>query len=308
MIISASYRTDVPAFYGRWFIARLAAGAVEIRNPYNGRMSVLSLAPADVDGFVFWTRNAAPFLEALERVAALGRPFVVQYSILDYPRVIDRAVPPAARQIAVAREIARRHGPKVVVWRHDPIVLSDPTPAETLAQRFERLAARLALVTDEVVISFAHAYAKTRRRLDAAARAGGFSWREPALAEKLDLTARLGGIAAEHGMRLTVCAQPDLAPAAPAARCVDAERLAAIAGRPIHAPEAGNRPGCACARSRDIGAYDTCPHGCVYCYAVSSDGAAKRNHARHDPAGGALPPALEPGWTASESSQISQTL
>ena len=90
-------------------------------------------------------------------------------------------------------------------------------------------------------------------------------------------------------MRATVCAQPELAAgAAGEARCIDAGRLGDVAGAAIAARRKGNRPGCACDEARDIGAYDSCPHGCIYCYAVASPRAAKRRHARHDPRSAAL--------------------
>jgi hypothetical protein len=92
-------------------------------------------------------------------------------------------------------------------------------------------------------------------------------------------------------MRLTLCTQPALATKGIGpARCVDAERLSDVAGRPIAAREKGNRPGCLCAESRDIGDYDSCTHGCVYCYAVASRSAAQRRRRAHDPAGEMLIP------------------
>ena len=85
-------------------------------------------------------------------------------------------------------------------------------------------------------------------------------------------------------MRLTLCTEPELASvAAQPARCIDAERLSDIAGRAILAREKGNRPGCLCAESRDIGAYDTCAQGCVYCYAVESHDRAARRIKAQDP-------------------------
>ena len=92
MIISASYRSDIPAFHGDWFLAALAAGAVKVANPYNQRPSLIDLRPDAVDGYVFWTRNARPFARGLEAVAAQGKPFVVQYTIIGYPRSIDTNV------------------------------------------------------------------------------------------------------------------------------------------------------------------------------------------------------------------------
>jgi len=99
-----------------------------------------------------------------------------------------------------------------------------------------------------------------------------------------DLLDRLAAVALDQGMAPTLCSQPELlGPGLGEARCIDAERLADVAQRPIAARESGNRPGCRCALSRDIGAYDTCPHGCVYCYAVADRDRAVANFREHDP-------------------------
>jgi hypothetical protein len=232
---------------------------------------------------VFWTRNPGPFQPVLEAVAAQGSPFVLQLTITGYPRALERRVLAPDRAVALARALRGRWGAAAVVWRYDPILVSDLTPPDWHRATFAGLAQALAGTVDEVVTSFATIYRKTQRNLDQAARAGGFAWRDPALDEKRALLATLAGIAAERGMRLTLCAQPDLIVAgAHAARCIDAERLSRVAGRPVLARAKGNRPGCACPESRDIGAYDSCPHGCAYCYAVSSHDRARAVHDRHD--------------------------
>ena len=110
MIISASYRSDIPAFHGDWFLAALQAGAVAVANPYNRRPTLIDLSPDAVDGYVFWTRNARPFARALAAVAAQARPFVVQYTIIGYPRSIDANVIDPSRAIADARKIAHAYG------------------------------------------------------------------------------------------------------------------------------------------------------------------------------------------------------
>jgi hypothetical protein len=293
MIVSASYKTDIPAFYGAWFMARLAAGVCRMRNPYSGAAHEVPLGRAAVDGFVFWTRNAVPFLPALEEVRRRGYPFIVQYTITGYPTALERSVPEAARGVATLRRLAERFGPRAAVWRYDPILASSATPLDWHAENFARLASALAGAVDEVVISFAQIYRKTRRNLDAAAQAAGLAWRDPGDDEKRRLAAALAGTARRHGMSLSVCAQPQyLVPGAAPARCIDAARLSAVAGREIAAPVKGNRPGCLCAASRDIGAYDTCPHGCAYCYAVGTPALARRRYRAHDPAGEFL---LSPG-------------
>lgn len=271
MIISASYKTDIPAFYGDWFMARLAAGGCWVTNPWNGRRFFVSLAADDISGFVFWTKNLAPFFGPLA-VAAEMAPFVVQYTVTGYPTVLEPAVVAPERAVADMGAVAARFGPRRVVWRYDPILVSDLTPPAWHLETFTRLAGDLAGTVDEVVVSFAHGYAKTKRNLGAALGACG--WRDPGLAEKQALVAALTEIAADHGMTLTVCAQPDIGGVA--ARCIDAKRLG------VTAPTKGNRDGCLCSQSRDIGAYDTCPHGCAYCYAVSRQSTAKRRYRAHD--------------------------
>jgi len=271
MIISASYRSDIPAFHGDWFLAALAAGEVAVANPYSQRPYRVDLRPEAVDGYVFWTRNARPFARALAAVAAQAKPFVVQYTILGYPRAIDPNVIDPSLAIDNARALAGAYGQRAVVWRYDPILLTPETEAGWHRANFARLADALAGTTDEVVVSFAQLYAKAARNLAKA----GIAWRVPEPAEQAALIADLGAIAAGRGIALSLCTQPDLA-AAPPARCIDAGRLADIAGRPVAAATKGNRPGCLCAQSRDIGAYDSCVHGCRYCYAVADHEAVQR--------------------------------
>lgn len=284
MIVSASYRTDIPAFYGEWFRRRLAEGRVRVANPYGGPPYEVPLRGPGCDGYVFWTRNIAPFWPALEELRALGLPFVVHITITGYPRALETSVTHAERAVEQIHRLAETCGPRAVVWRYDPVLLTSLTPAPWHRETFARLADLLRGACDEVVFSFAHVYAKTQSNLDRAAERHGFTWHDPAAEEKAALLGELAAIAGSCGLRPTLCAQPDLLVEGLApARCIDAERLSEVAGRPIAAKTKGNRPGCLCAESRDIGAYDTCPHGCTYCYAVRRPEVAKRNHRAHDP-------------------------
>lgn len=284
MIVSASYRTDIPAFYGDWFMARLKAGAARVRNPYGGAELTVSLQRRDVDGFVFWTRNAGPFMGALAEIDSLGFPFVVQFTITGYHKALESRVADAGRAAEQLRLIARRFGPRAGVWRYDPILDTSLTRPAWHRENFAHLAGELEGAVDEVVVSWATIYRKTARNLDVAADKHGFEWRDPEPAEKRALLADLADMAAARGMRLTLCAQPQIATSGiEPARCIDAGRLSDLAGRPIPAKTKGNRPGCACAQSRDIGAYDSCPHGCTYCYAVQTRALARRRYRDHDP-------------------------
>lgn len=266
-VVSASYRTDIPAFYGDWFSCRLAAGYALVRNPWSGSIYRVDLSPEAVAGYVFWTRNPRPFMPVL---AALEQPFAVQFTITGYGRRLEPSVPPPERAVEAAHELAARYGPRCVVWRYDPIL----SPTQDHVEAAGRLAEALQGATDECVVSFASFYRKTRRNLAAA----GFAWEDPDAGLRIRLVEAL--FRAVSPLRLTICAQPELTEGSTAepARCIDPARLGL---GPL--PEQGNRPGCACAASRDIGAYDTCPHGCLYCYANDSPAAARRRFKAHDP-------------------------
>jgi hypothetical protein len=284
MIISASYRTDIPAFYAAWFLNRLAAGYARTVNPYNGRRSIVPLTGDEVDGFVFWTRNLEPFFGALHAVRAKKVPFVVQYTVTGYPRALDAATIGPRRAIDHIHAVAERYGSGVVVWRYDPVVFSSLTPPIWHQRNFGRLCGAMKGMVDEVVVSCAQIYRKTARNLSTAARAADFEWWDPPAEEKRALLADLADIARAHGLRLTLCDLPDLrSDGIGEARCIDAERLSRVAERSIAAPRRPHRKTCGCWASRDIGAYDSCPHGCAYCYAVNSRGVAKRRFRGHDP-------------------------
>lgn len=301
MIVSASYKTDIPTFYGDWFLNRLRAGYCKTTNPYNQRPVRVSLRPEDVAGFVFWTKNVGPFLRHLAEVHRLGFPFLVQHTINGYPRVLEQAVVDAAKSVEHVRRVADTYGPRVCVWRYDTIIQSSVTPREFHVETFARLAEGLRGATDEVVVSFAHLYRKTLRNMERAATEHGFTWIDPADEWNRNLLTELTAIAATHGIRLTVCSQPQfVVPGCGEARCVDAKRLADVGGTVLTARLKGNRPECGCYEARDIGEYDTCPHGCVYCYAVQNRPLARARFLQHDPNSEFLFPPPEGAMESSE--------
>jgi hypothetical protein len=286
MIISASYKTDIPAFYGQWFLNRLRAGFCRTVNPYSGETARVDLSRDAVDGFVFWTKNLGPFLTCLEEVHDHGYPFFVQYTINAYPHSLEFSVVDPQRSLENAKRLAADYGPHTVVWRYDTIILSSLTPADFHLQNFETLARAMRGATNEVIISFAQIYKKTLRNMNWAAEKFRFSWEDPKPEVKLKLATQIAEIAKSYGMQFSVCAQPEfLVAGACEARCIDASRLSRISGTPISAREKGNRDGCRCAASKDIGEYDTCPHGCVYCYAVRNRSLAQRRYKSHNPEG-----------------------
>ena len=286
MIISASYKTDIPTFYGDWFMNRLRAGYCKMVNPYNQKAIRVSLKRVDVEGIVFWTKNVAPFIKHLAEVRDREFPFVVQHTINAYPRTLERSVVDSSRSVDAFKQVAQKHGPRTCVWRYDTVVMSSETPRQWHLESFSRIASQLRGHTDEVVISFVHFYQKTLRNMNKAAEEFGFDWYDPELDEKRSLLSEFVKIAAENEMKLSICAQRELiVDGAYDAKCVDADRLMEIAGRDFRSNQKGNRKECGCFASRDIGEYDTCPHGCVYCYAVQNKELALKRFKEHDPDG-----------------------
>lgn len=284
MIISASYKTDIPTFYGAWFMNRLQVGYCKVLNPYNKQAFRVSLRREDVDGVIFWTKNVGPFLKWLPFIADAGYPFVIQHTITGYPRALEHSVVDAESSLRNLRGIADRFGPDVCVWRYDPVVISSITPRKFHLEQFARLAAALEGTVNEVVISFLQLYLKTQRNLDRASTEYEFRWHDPSAEEKISLVKSFVEIGASHGLQVSVCSQKEfLAEGAVEAHCVDALRLSRIAGKHFSTELRGNRKECGCYASRDIGDYDTCPHGCVYCYAVRDQELARSRFRVHDP-------------------------
>jgi len=266
MIISASRRTDIPAHYADWFFRRLEEGYALVRNPMNPRqVSRVNLSPEAVDGIVLWTKNPAPMLDRLESLEPYAYYF--QFTLNAYGEDIEPGVPSLAARIDIFRALSDAVGRQRVVWRYDPVLLSPAYTVDHHLRGFERIARSLAGYAEKCVISFLDFYPK----IAAASRTLGFI---PVSDEQLRRVAgKLAPIAFSYGFAVDACAEPaDLSDLGIGrARCVDDRLLCRIAGRPVTAPKDKNqRPACNCAASVDIGAYDTCPHGCRYCYASRS--------------------------------------
>ncbi len=270
---------------------RLRAGFCKMVNPYNGKGIRISLKIENVDGIIFWTKNVGPFLKYLSEVKHRGFPFLLQYTINGYPRTLEQAVVDAPKAVDYLKKVADEFGPRVCIWRYDTIVNTSLTPREFHINNFTRLAKALEGATDEVVISFAYFYQKTLRNMKIISTISGFTWSDPDDEWKRCLAAELAQVAAAYQIRLSICSQPKfLALGCAEARCVDAVRLSDVAGRLIKARLKGNRNNCGCYESRDIGEYDTCPHGCIYCYAVQNRELAKSRYRQHDPTSESLFP------------------
>lgn len=289
MIVSVSRRTDIPAWYADWFFARLRAGYADVRNPYlPHQVSRVMLTPEAVDGFVFWTKNPLPMLDRLEELQDWAYYF--QFTLTPYGRKLEPGLPQKREVLLPAfRRLSELTGPERVVWRYDPVVLTEQMTLDVHRRCFGEMARWLEGATDECIVSFVDDYACARRRMKQAGIVA------PTVSEAALLLSFFAETAREYGMRLSVCCEPSLLEGRPIpgnitpARCIDSERLSKIAGGPLCIPPDGNqRKGCGCAKSVDIGAYDTCRTGCVYCYASHSAKRLAERCAQHDPASSLL--------------------
>jgi hypothetical protein len=280
-IISASRRTDIPAFYMPWLMNRLRAGSVDYPNPFGGQVCTISLRPEDVHSIVFWSKYYRQLLPHLDELEECGYRFYCHYTITGAPRALEPHVPDWQQAVQVFRQLSERTSPRHVQWRFDPIVFTDELGADFYTDRFRQLADALTGATHRCYFSFATYYGKVTRQLQCA----HIRFFDPPVEEKQALIERMADIADARGITLYACCQDALvAGRVRKAHCVDGDLLAELfPDRPLLSQARPTREQCGCTASRDIGMYDTCPHGCVYCYANQSHKAALSRYHAHNP-------------------------
>jgi len=288
MIISASRRTDIPAFYPRWFLERIRAGYCTVPNPFNhSQVAFISLAPKDVEVIVFWSRNPRPLFSYLPELDSRGFHYYFHFTLLDYPILLDTNNPPLVARLDTFRRLAERLRPQRVIWRYDPIVLTDTTPPDFHAERFSHIAKYLRGYTTRCVISLLDFYWKTHSRMKGFVQRSGSIWQPEDNVSKLGiLVSNLADTAKCNGMEIVSCAEEiDLcAYGVRQGKCIDDALISELFGLDVsHSKDPGQRKVCNCVVSRDIGMYDSCLFGCQYCYATSSFKRARMNYMRHDP-------------------------
>lgn len=286
MIISASRRTDIPAFYSEWFMKRIRAGYCLVPNPFNhNQVSKVSLEPADVDVIAFWTRNPRPLFPYLSELEDRGYCFYFLYTLMDNPRQIDPGSPPLETAMRTFRELSDRIGPERLIWRYDPIFLSSITPPVFHAGAYRRISRALKGYTTRSVVSVVHIYRKIRRRM--AELEGQGIELLPYDSEVLSpLMQSLAETASMNGMEIRSCADElDLRRfGIEPGKCIDDEFISRVFGLNVgNKKDCFQRKNCGCVASKDIGVYDSCLFGCAYCYATTSFERARANFARHDP-------------------------
>jgi DNA repair photolyase len=281
MIISASRRTDIPAFYSDWLIKRLEEKFVLVQNPFNPHhLSRIRLSPEVVDFIVFWTKNPDPMLSKLALVESFHIPYYFLFTITSYDKSLEKNLPPKNNVIDTFRKLSERIGKRRVVWRYDPILLTEKIDIQYHYEHFESICRRLENHTERCIISFMHMYKKCVRNLKE------FSITTPDEEKMAEIAKQLSGIALRNGIVVQTCAlEVDLSKTGVIrGKCIDDELISDITGLELELKkDKYQRKACDCVESIDIGSYNTCMHGCSYCYANSDLKAAEKNHAMHDP-------------------------
>lgn len=275
MIISASRRTDIPAFFGEWFSNRIKEGYFYRINPYNPKqVKGFSLLPEDVDIFVFWTKNPRPFFKHLDLVERMEFNYLFHYTLNDYPRIFEPGVSSVSQRLDNFKELSDRIGPKRIIWRYDPIILSSLTPLEYHVEKISILARELSGYTERMVISFLDFYGKTQKRLDRLSLTEGIRFDDWLAVENLgmldNLSVQIAAIAKDNRIQVFTCSEGidlqkhGIYPGS----CIDGDLINETFGiRRRWKKDPSQRKSCHCVASVDMGVYDTCKFECVYCYA-----------------------------------------
>lgn len=315
IIVSASRSTDIPGFYADWFFHRLKIGYSAWTNPFNGVKSYVSYA--NTRFIVFWSKNPRPLLQHLDELDKRGISTYIQYSLNDYEQNnLERGVPKLQYRIDTFKMLVDRLGLGSVIWRFDPMILTNDIHIDDLLSRLENIGTQLHGYTERLVFSYADiaAYRKVKANLEKS----NIPYKEWTTQE-MDLFAKeLSALNSKWGYTLNTCGEKiDLDKYGIAHnKCIDDDLIIRRAfsdivlmnflgvqivdGGLFGAPEnaillpngqyaiktknnrdSGQRSFCGCIASKDIGEYNTCAHQCEYCYANTSKQSAIDNLKRH---------------------------
>lgn len=309
VIVSASRATDIPAFFAKWFRNRLEAGYLLWTNPFNAKqIQYVSFRRTRV--IVFWSKNPKPLIRYLPELDAKGIHYYFQFTLNDYEQEgLEPNVPSLAERVETFKALSERLGRKRVIWRYDPLILTDTLTVEGLLNRIAGVAGLLRGHTEKLVISFAdiNIYKKVKNNLTR----GHVNYREFVPPLMLELAEGLQRRNREWGLKIATCAEGiDLARyRIEHNRCIDDNLMIELfkgdsvlmdflgyqpdlfgnLSRP-YLKDKSQRKDCGCVVSKDIGVYDTCHHLCTYCYANTSCTVMERNLRKHKPEAEALIP------------------
>ena len=275
MIISASRRTDIPAFYSEWFIRRINEGFFHSVNPFNPKkVRKFSLSSKDVDVIVFWSKNPKPLVQYLDRLTSKGYNYYFQFTLNDYPKIFDPFVPPIDKRIETFKDLSREIGFQKVIWRYDPIILSSITSLDYHIDKIYNISRKLNGYTERLVISFLDFYGKVKNRLKKLGEAEGIEFIDIVdidHTEKLRYLAKqIREIAIDFNLKVFTCAEiidfDNIG--IEHGSCIDINLINDLFNlNLVSRKDKNQRKECLCGESVDMGIYDTCKFQCNYCYA-----------------------------------------
>ena len=262
MIISASRRTDIPAFFSEKFYNEIAKGFTYSKNPYNGKEYRVDLSPSAVDAIVFWTKNAKPMLPKLHLLK--DYTYYFQYTITPYDAAIEPGLGSVQSRFDTFKELSETIGKDRIIWRYDPIIFDTMHSPAWHVKVFEAMRKAIAPYTEKVVISFVDVYPKLKNYF---AKTGQYNLKPEHLTEFAKILAQ---IAKSENIEIASCAENiELSSVGIKHNaCVDKDLIERLSRKPLSLNKDTNQRGaCLCAKAVDIETYNTCKHNCAYCYA-----------------------------------------
>lgn len=280
MIISASRRTDIPAFYSEWFFNRINEGYVYVRNPINThQISKVNLSADVIDGIVFWTKNPIPMIDKMSELEKYIYYF--QFTLNAYEKDIEPNVPSKNDYIIPAfQKLSSIIGKERVVWRYDPIFINNYYTLDYHKKHFQLLCSQLSSFTEKCTVSFIDLYKNTIQNTKR------FNIRPLTDNEVFELMDFFVSVAKNEGIYIDTCTEEyELSSLGIGhACCIDKQRLERLGNYTLKIGKDKNQRGvCGCIESIDIGMYNTCKNGCAYCYANFNPSIASKNHSSHIP-------------------------
>jgi hypothetical protein len=299
-VISASRRTDIPAFYADWLLNRLKAGYTYVQHPYTRKLLRVSLQQDDVSAIVFWSKNYAPLLSKLESLECTTKNLYFHFTITSL-KELESDTPEVQDAIRDYIFLAKRYSPDQIVWRYDPICITDKLSFEIFMERFVRCADVLKGHARKCIISFVHSYKKVLSNFQ---KYSTHALLDVSDEKKRGYALQLANHAEKYGIQIFACCNNYLiSEKISKAACIDGKLLSALFNAPLDVRPASSRKECACSKSIDIGAYDTCNHGCVYCYATADKNKAAKAFQHHDPEWNSLTKHVEESEVRDSASQ-----
>lgn len=278
MIICASRRTDIPAFHSEWLMNRLRAGYAMVRNPVRDDVVYkVDLDPKSVGCLYFISKGPKPILPYLEEIEGMGYSIIFQITITPYGKEIEPGVPDKASVADAFREISERFGSDRTMWRYDPVIIDERYNMRYHERKFRLLCSELSGYTDRCIFSFLDMYPKFEELKSARPLTSSSPL------QREDFMRMMGPISKEFGIQASLCCSSRGYPeyGIDGRGCIGRETMMSL-GIPFEDVPGNVRDGCRCVKNIDIGAYDTCMHNCVYCYAnrIAPD---KRASKKYDP-------------------------